>query len=157
MIKKLYEENGVSLSKKTIYSGDKIKIFYSGLLAQSGASSVFLHIGFGEKWENSTLIPMKSEYGAFSAELEVKGIDSLGVCFKDCAENWDNNLGQNYVFKISKKPLKKEKTEKSAASKVQKSVTKKLSEGTAQKSGAKKSTARKRTKTSTKIKEIITT
>jgi hypothetical protein len=38
----------------------------------------------------------------------------FGICFKDTAENWDNNSGENYVYSVSKKPVKKEATEKKA-------------------------------------------
>jgi hypothetical protein len=41
----------------------------------------------------------------------------LGICFKDNADNWDNNSGENYVFGVSKKPSKKEKTVTVKASK----------------------------------------
>lgn len=123
MIKKSYEENGITLSKKTIYSGDKIKLFYNGLLAQSGASIVYLHIGFGDMWENSSYIPMQLEEGVFSSEIDIDGSGSFEVCFKDCADNWDNNSGQNYVYKITKKPVRKGKNEKPAVSTVQKSKT----------------------------------
>ena len=124
MIKKSYEENGISLSKKTIYSGDKIKLIYNGILAQSGASSVYLHIGFGEMWDNSSFIPMQFEKGVFSTEIDINEAGSFEVCFKDCADNWDNNSGQNYVFKITKKPVRKNKNEKPAVSAVQKSTAK---------------------------------
>lgn len=107
MSKKSFEENGLMLSKKTIYDGDKIKISYNGLLAQSGASNIYLHFGFGDKWDDSSLIQMEPEDGAFTAAVEITGEESLEICFKDSADNWDNNSGQNYVFKIYKKPVRK--------------------------------------------------
>ncbi|HEY5586196.1 MAG TPA: carbohydrate-binding protein [Ruminiclostridium sp.] len=110
MVKEFYENNGILVSPKEMYSGDKVKLSYTGLLAQAGAESIFLHVGFGDKWENSLLIPMNFEQGIFSAELDVIDNKSFGVCFKDSAENWDNNSGENYVFKVSTKSTKKEKT-----------------------------------------------
>lgn len=109
MVKKSYEENGIALSKKTIYSGDKVKLNYTGLLAQAGAQSVFLHVGFGDEWENSILISMKHDEGVFSADVDIIESKSFGVCFKDSAENWDNNSGENYIFKVTKRSVKKEK------------------------------------------------
>jgi len=117
MSKKSYEDNGVLLSKKTLYSGDKIKVSYTGLLAQSGAQSVFLYVGFGNDWKKCSLIPMKLEQGIFSVEFDILECKNFGICFKDSAENWDNNSGENYVFSISKKPAKKEKTVSVKASK----------------------------------------
>ncbi|QNU68291.1 carbohydrate-binding protein [Ruminiclostridium herbifermentans] len=127
MAKKSYDENGVLLSKKTLYSGDIIKVTYTGLLVQSGASGVFLHVGFGDKWENPSLIPMNYENGVFTADIEILNYKEFGICFKDTAENWDNNSGNNYVFSISKKPVKKEtakKKEGSTAEKTTKAKTK---------------------------------
>lgn len=109
MAKKSYEDNGVLLSKKTFYVGDKVKVSYTGLLAQAGAQNVFLYIGYGEMWENSLFIPMNPEQGVFTAEFEILEGKSFGICFKDAIENWDNNSGENYVFTVSKKPVKKEK------------------------------------------------
>ncbi len=117
MAKKSYEENGVLLSKKTIYSGDKIKVSYNGLLAQSGAQSIFLHVGFGDEWKECSLVPMNFEQGTFSVELDILNYKNFGICFKDTADNWDNNSRDNYVFSISKKPVKKEKTSSVKASK----------------------------------------
>ncbi|MHB8065075.1 MAG: carbohydrate-binding protein [Ruminiclostridium sp.] len=109
MAKKSYEDNGVLLSKKVLYVGDRVKVSYTGLLSRSGAKSIFLHAGFGDKWENSLFIPMELEQGKFSAELEILDSKNFGICFKDCAEHWDNNSEENYVFNVSKKPVKKEK------------------------------------------------
>lgn len=125
MAKKTYDENGVQLSKKTLYIGDVITVSYTGLLASSGAEGVFLHVGFGEKWENSSLIPMRFENGAFIAEFEILECKEFGICFKDTADNWDNNSGENYVFKVTKKPVRKEKAEaKSKESSTEKKTTK---------------------------------
>jgi len=109
MAKKLYENNGILISQKAVYSGDNIKLSYTGLLEQAGAESVFLHAGFGDRWENSLFIPMDFEQGVFIAEIDIIDKKSFGVCFKDSAENWDNNSGENYVFKVSTKSAKKEK------------------------------------------------
>jgi hypothetical protein len=108
MTKKSYDENGVLLSKKALYSGDIITVSYTGLLVQSGAKSVFLHVGFGDKWENPSLIPMNFENGVFTADFEIMECKEFSICFKDTAENWDNNSGENYVFSVSKKAVKKE-------------------------------------------------
>ncbi len=112
MTKKSYDENGVLLSKKTLYNGDIITVSYTGLLVQSGAKGVFLHVGFGEKWENPSLIPMEFENDMFKASFEILDCKQFGICFKDTGENWDNNSGENYVYSVSKKPVKKAATEK---------------------------------------------
>lgn len=140
MAKKTYEENGVILSKKTIYSGDKIKLSYTGLLAQAGAQNIFLHVGYGDNWDNSSLIPMELDQGIFNAELNILENMNLGICFKDTADNWDNNSGQNYVYKLSARPIKKEEN----------TIPK---EENAPTTGVKKTTANKRNKVKISAKE----
>ncbi len=34
----------------------------------------------------------------FEVSIPVLKADKLNVCFKDCANNWDNNSGKNYIF-----------------------------------------------------------
>ncbi|HEX3028220.1 MAG TPA: carbohydrate binding domain-containing protein [Clostridia bacterium] len=103
-----YTENGVKVSKTTIYAGDKITVSYFGLLVQSGANDVYLHFGFGDEWESKDLVQMNLEYGIFKADIKVEKPGTLNIAFKDSAENWDNNSAQNYSFKVSKKAAAKE-------------------------------------------------
>lgn len=121
-----YNENGVILSRKTLHCGDKVNVVYEGLLAQAGADRIYLHLGYGEKWENSRYIPMEREAGNFSVDIEVQEGKSLSLCFKDAADNWDNNSGENYVFKITKKPEKKVKEQTKEAPAGKKSKEKKV-------------------------------
>ncbi len=104
---KSFEENGVGLSKKTLYGGDRLKIIYNGLLAGSGAENIYLHSGYGSEWSHSTYTQMHKEAEGFSAEIQILDGKSLQLCFKDSADNWDNNSGANYVFKISARRSKK--------------------------------------------------
>ncbi|OPX43040.1 carbohydrate binding domain protein [Ruminiclostridium hungatei] len=107
MTVKTYEDNGVILSRKAFYSGDRLKITYRGLLASEGAESVYLHFGFGDGWDSSSYIQMERISEGFLAEIQVQDGKSLELCFKDSANNWDNNSGNNYVYKISAKRQKK--------------------------------------------------
>lgn len=107
MAAKTYEDNGVVLSRKSFYSGDRLKIIYKGLLAGSGAESVYLHYGFGDGWDFSSYVQMERLSEGFQAEIQVQEGKSLELCFKDSANNWDNNSGSNYVYKISVRRQKK--------------------------------------------------
>lgn len=127
MAVKTYEDYGVILSKKTLYNGDRLKITYNGLLVQAGAENVYLHSGYGSDWSNSSYIQMQKTQDGFSAEVEVLEGNTLELCFKDSADNWDNNSGNNYLFKIS--PKKEKRTEavkapKGKTEKVKKAGTK---------------------------------
>lgn len=43
------------------------------------------------------------EFDTFKAVFKILLTGSLNVAFKDSAENWDNNSGQNYSFSVGKK------------------------------------------------------
>ncbi|HHY23294.1 MAG TPA: hypothetical protein GX527_03530, partial [Clostridiaceae bacterium] len=88
-----YLKNGVSISPAIPSVGDKAKIEYSGLLAQSGASHVYAHIGYGNRWDNLYDYQMNRTDKGFEVNIPVLKSDNLSVCFKDCANNWDNNSG----------------------------------------------------------------
>lgn len=136
MATKAYDTNGVFLSKKTVHNGDTVELMYNGLLAQSGADCIFAHIGYGDSWENKAFIPMDLDQGVFKAKLKIENEKNFNLCFKDSAENWDNNSGENYVFKISAKKAKAEtKSEDSDKEEISKKAAKK---GTSAKKTAKK-------------------
>lgn len=109
---KAYEQNGLFLSKQRIYAGDEIIIGYKGLLLTSGAQQVYMHVGYGETWEHCEDIPMIFSDGMFKVKLKVKKEGQLGIVFKDPANNWDNNSGQNYNFKVVKKVSKVKSSKK---------------------------------------------
>ena len=83
-----------------VKKGSETSINYSGILSNSGAEKVYLHYGF-DGWNNAeTVVMNKSASGAFNTEVKVNGIDELNFCFKDNANNWDNNNGSNWTAKI---------------------------------------------------------
>jgi hypothetical protein len=89
-----YRKNGVM-----VYSGsDRVRVIYNGLLPQSGAAHVYAHIGFDENWTAKTDVPMLRTSCGFEATVPVQGGDVLQIAFKDCANHWDNNSGNNYNF-----------------------------------------------------------
>ena len=114
---KVYEQNGIFLSKPKMSLGDEIVVGYNGLLSSSGARQVYMHIGYGEEWQDVDDIPMMFSDGMFKAKIMLKREGQLGIAFRDPADNWDNNSGQNYNFEIAKKvsKVKKDKAVKSAA------------------------------------------
>jgi hypothetical protein len=101
-IAQIYAENGVFISKSNFHVGDEVTISYNGLLAQQGADSVYIHMGYGPKWKEKTYIPMKNEEGIFKAKFKILLDDVLNISFKDSADNWDNNSYMNYSFSVSK-------------------------------------------------------
>ncbi|HHV98498.1 MAG TPA: carbohydrate-binding protein [Clostridiaceae bacterium] len=100
LINNHYLENGVSVSPALPTVGEKVKIIYDGLLSKSGATHVYAHVGFGSKWENVYDYQMKRTDTGFEVSIPVTRPEAINVCFKDCANNWDNNSGKNYSFDV---------------------------------------------------------
>lgn len=97
-----YMHNGVVIKPSLPTPGDSITVMYDGLLSKSGASHVYAHTGFGDNWERTFDYPMTRTSSGFETTINVEHADTLNICFKDCADNWDNNSGKNYTFDISK-------------------------------------------------------
>ncbi len=94
---------GFSISPVPKRVGDKVKIKYHGLLAQMGADQVWLHTGYGEgPWEDIYDYKMKKEGNEWEQTVEIKKEGSFNFCFKDSANNWDNNNGLNWSYKITR-------------------------------------------------------
>jgi len=104
MPKKMVEEvaDGIFLEPTPITLGDEVKIKYKGLLAESAAAKVYLHAGYGHgAWEKVTDIPMKKgRDGAWSAKIQISEPSSFNFCFRDNAQNWDNNNGRNWSYQV---------------------------------------------------------
>jgi len=96
-----YLSKGVSISPAVPSVGDRVKIKYDGILAKSGAHDVLAHVGFGSKWDNLYDYRMTRTATGFEVTVPVANADTMNVCFKDCANNWDNNSGKNYTFDIA--------------------------------------------------------
>jgi len=82
--------------------GTIVRIRYNGLLKESGADQIWMHMGFGniDDWKNIKDISM--ERTAAGWEQTVKMEDrQLNFCFKDSVDNWDNNNGMNWIYRIS--------------------------------------------------------
>ncbi|HOJ09001.1 MAG TPA: carbohydrate-binding protein [Clostridiales bacterium] len=95
-----YLKNGLSVSPAIPSLGDKLTVQYSGLLAQSGASHIYAHVGYGSNWDNLYDYPMNRTDKGFEVNIPVVKSGTINVCFKDCANNWDNNSGSNYAFDV---------------------------------------------------------
>lgn len=100
--KNSYSGNGVYITPTDFSVGDRIRLTYDGLLAKSGASEIYAHVGYGtqKKWDNVMDVKMTQSSDGFEATFPVTSTTNLNVVFKDSANNWDNNSGENYSFKI---------------------------------------------------------
>jgi hypothetical protein len=99
---KEYMSNGVTIQPAIPTVGESITVMYDGLLSKSGASHVYARIGFGSDWDKESDYPMMKTDTGFETTIPVEKSDTLNICFKDCANNWDNNSGMNYSFDVTK-------------------------------------------------------
>lgn len=100
MIINKYIKNGVHVTPQEVTVGDKVRLSYDGLLAKSGALDLFAHVGYGNNWNDTADVKMKKTASGFEATIPVVKAEPLYVCFKDNANNWDNNSGRNYTFDV---------------------------------------------------------
>ncbi len=97
----MHLDNRINIEPGKPRRGDKVHVEYSGLLMQSGADCVWLHSGIdGWKNQEDTLMA-RTPHGAFACDIEARGRNEINLCFKDSADNWDNNNGQNWTCTIS--------------------------------------------------------
>lgn len=91
----------VSVTSDLDRSIESFRIKYQGLLKESGANEVYLHYGFdGWKIPARTVRMEKGADGSFEADVHFEGEREINFCFKDPAENWDTNNGENWNINV---------------------------------------------------------
>lgn len=80
--------------------GNQVNIIYNGLLSKAGADQVYLHCGFGnpEDWRDVQTLRMERTARGWEKSVPMKN-HFMAFCFKDSAENWDNNNGYNWIVR----------------------------------------------------------
>jgi hypothetical protein len=84
-------------------SGKEVAIRYNGLLAASGATDIYIHYGYGEadKWEDVADMHLERSCEGWESSVSMDDKRQLNFCFRDSANNWDNNNGLNWIYRIS--------------------------------------------------------
>ena len=96
----MHYDDRIAIEPGTPSKGDNVIVEYRGLLAQSGADSVWLHCGY-DGWNKTQDIHMsRHAHGGFSCSTQVQGSKEMNICFKDSANHWDNNNGQNWTIPV---------------------------------------------------------
>ena len=81
-------------------AGTVVKISYIGKFFQDNSQEVTMRYSFEENWDNYVEKEMvKTELG-FQTEIELLDTESFKFCIKNENDEWDNNDGNDYVFKI---------------------------------------------------------
>jgi len=94
-------EEGVEITPIPVTEGESVTIKYDGLLAQSGATKIYTHLGYGssEQWRDIQDIPMMNSKSGWTCEA-VAEQERLNFCFHDSTNNWDNNNGLNWSVTV---------------------------------------------------------
>ena len=77
-----------------------VKISYTGKFFQDNSANVFIHYGFGNEWEGLVDSEMTKTDLGFQIEINLLDRETFNFCFKNEKDEWDNNDGTNYIFKI---------------------------------------------------------
>ncbi|MEW6572548.1 MAG: carbohydrate-binding protein [Bacillota bacterium] len=93
-------DDRVDINPSPAVRGREVLVHYNGLLNKSGADRVFCHYGY-DGWKNVSTAEMRREAdGSFAVSIPVVGTSEINLCFKDSANNWDNNNGWNWTTDI---------------------------------------------------------
>jgi len=94
---------GVVVDPLPITAGEEVTVFYNGILGREGQGQVYLHYGFGEndQWRDVQDRRMeKTGWGWVTSVVMPRQEGIFNICFKDGANNWDNNNNLNWSFRI---------------------------------------------------------
>ncbi len=81
--------------------GDRIKIKYRGHLVSAGADQIWLHTGYGASdWQDVNDYQMSRAVDGFEQSMDINREGQFNICFKDSANNWDNNNMLNWSYQI---------------------------------------------------------
>ena len=94
---------GLVVDPLPITAGEEVTVFYNGLLGKEGQGQVYLHYGFGkyDSWRNVNDTKMeKTGWGWVTSVVMPDHEGRFNLCFKDGADNWDNNNSVNWSFQV---------------------------------------------------------
>lgn len=96
----MHLDDRISMEPGNPAKGEDVRVEYRGLLAKSGADSVWLHCGF-DGWNQVQDIHMNhTPQDSFYCTVKAQGSREMNFCFKDSADHWDNNSGWNWAAQI---------------------------------------------------------
>jgi len=98
-----YWKNGIKANQVSENEGNNLSITYDGLLYTSGADTIYAYYGYGTRWTNKSIVKMAKTDNGFYTQIPLSKSGTMNMVFKDSAENWDNNSGENYSFVIKVK------------------------------------------------------
>jgi hypothetical protein len=96
----MWLNNGVEVSQDPVGVNHDVQVKYAGLLKNDGADYILLHCGV-DGWKNTKDVWMnRDQDGNFAASIKAAAAHEVNICFKDTANNWDNNNGWNWRVRV---------------------------------------------------------
>lgn len=86
----------VKITPAIAKAGELVRINYNGLLGTDGAERVYVHLGYGDNWNYVQDLPMQKTEKGWQKVFPVEHPGQINFCFRDSANNWDNNSGMNW-------------------------------------------------------------
>lgn len=98
----LAPNDGVKVEPVPMTRQDQVTVAYDGLLARAGAQQIYLHCGYGPgDWRRVREYAMERRpEGHWEAKVTLDDGGRFSFCFRDNANNWDNNSGRNWSYEI---------------------------------------------------------
>ena len=100
--------DGIIFNTNKLKQNSFVKMTYTGFLNTSKSSKIFAHIGFGPNWQNITDFEMKKSGLGYELTFQLPSqFDSINLAFMNNKNEWDNNFGNDFSFKLI--PIKQSK------------------------------------------------
>lgn len=96
-------QGAVTVSPTPISNGQQVLVRYNGFQANNKSTPIYLHVGYGDTqkdWSNIFDIRMNKTDLGWEQAFMVNGSSRLNFCFRDEANNWDDNNGKNWSYQI---------------------------------------------------------
>jgi len=94
-----YQDKGVFMQD----TPDGRRIIYNGFLVKKGAKNIYAIVKYGndDLSQSAEVHPMrKVGEHKFELLLSIPRTTQVNLAFKDEANNWDDNFGNNYIFDV---------------------------------------------------------
>lgn len=94
---------GVAIHYSPQHNPSVVTIDYAGILSNSGAASVYLRASTdsGYDWQNIYDHSMNRTVSGWQAQVPIQPGQTINFCFKDSANNWDNNNQHNWSLTLA--------------------------------------------------------
>ena len=93
--------DGIIFNTNKLKQNSFVKMTYTGFLNTSQSSKIFVHIGFGSNWQNIADFEMQKSGLGYELTFQLPSqFDSINMAFVNDKNEWDNNFGNDFSFKL---------------------------------------------------------